>query len=194
MAWKCACGTENELYSLCCTECNEQMPQHERNKIYIQELFNQIKECMVLLKNSAPARYVRSLILSLVENISETLKGTKKEDLKYALIPLAVFAIIIVNVVVQVAGDKIDYAREQRYHRNAYFSERRADISENIRTKLISGIDRVTLKDETKSENQLAAKHIESKKNHLEQKFQIVLDFATENVKRGYEKCRLYFE
>ena len=57
MAWKCACGAQNELYTAICRECGDTMPQRERNKMYRRELMIQIKECIILIRNSAVVKF-----------------------------------------------------------------------------------------------------------------------------------------
>ena len=86
MAWKCACGKRNELYNLNCPYCGKKIPQMERNKIYIDELFVQVRECLVLVKASAPVQYVISALLDIKKDIARFLKGAKKEDLKYMIV------------------------------------------------------------------------------------------------------------
>lgn len=194
MVWKCTCGTQNELYHLFCKDCRKEMPQRERNKVYHDELLIQIKECAILLKNSAPVQFVKSLLLTAKKSIVEILSGTKKEDLKFLIIPIVFFSFIIINIITQVAGMKIAHSRMEREKRSAYCVERRAALNENIRLKLDYAIDESGFFKADTPTNKAVKEHLEMKKNHLLDKSKIVIDVVIENLERGFEKCRLYFE
>lgn len=194
MAWKCGCGTQNELYHLFCRNCNERMPQHERNNVYRQELRIQLEECAILVKNSAPAKAIRSALLSAKKDIKGILNGTKKEDLKFLIIPIVAFGFIFINIITQIAGSHIDNVRMQRHQRSVYYAQRREVLHENIRLKIDYAIEESGFFGDITPANQAVKEHIENKKNHVQEKARTVVQFVVENVKRGYEKCRLYFD
>jgi len=194
MVWKCSCGTQNELYNLFCSACREEMPKRERNRVYIRELMLQLKECAVIILNSAPVKFVESLLWRLKKNIKEILSGTKKENLKFLAIPVIFYAIIIINIIIQVTGMKIERARIVRQERRAYSIERRADFNENVRLKIDYAIKESGFSKIDTPTNQLVKEHIEGKKTHFAGKLKTAIRFIIQNVERGYEKCRLYFD
>ncbi len=194
MVWKCTCGTQNELYSLFCSSCSEEMPQRERNKIYRRELMRQIEECIVLVKNSTAVRFVKALLRALKKKITDVLSGTSKEDLKFAIVPILFMCFVVINIIIQVTGMKIDRARFVREERKQYSIERRAALNENIRLKINYAIAESGFSEADTPQNAAVKEHIEAKKSHLLEKTKIAVRYIIEYVERGYEKCRSFFE
>lgn len=194
MVWKCTCGTQNELYNLFCGNCSEEISQRERNKIYRHELLKQIGECIELIKNSTAVRFIKALLRALKKKIIDVLSGTSKDELKLAIIPIIFMCIVIINIIIQVTGMKIDRARFVRAERKQYSVERRAALNENIRLKLEYAVAESGFSEVDTPENKIVKEHIESKKKHLAEKSKIAIQFIIENVERGYEKCRQYFD